>query len=144
MWADTLLTLERGHLERLAIWGGGCLLLGTLLVAWLTWRQTTAPLLRHFAIQTAAWGAIDLAICAWSWRGLALRNYAAAQELVSFLWLNIGLDVGYALVGATLAITCWRLGPRPAGIGAGIGIILQGLVLLLLDVRLVALIGPLQ
>jgi hypothetical protein len=144
MWADTLLALERGHLERLAVWGGSSVLLGTLLVAWLAWRRIAAPLLQHFAIQTAAWGAVDVALCAWAWRGLTLRNYAAAQQLVNFLWLNIGLDVGYVLLGATLAITCWRLGPRPAGIGAGLGIILQGLALFLLDVRLVVLIGPLQ
>jgi hypothetical protein len=144
MWADTLLVLERGHLERLAIWGGASVLLGTLLLAWLTVRRIAAPLARHFAIQTAAWGAVDLAICAWAYRGLGLRDFASAQRLVSFLWLNIGLDVGYMMLGATLAIACWRLGPKPAGIGAGVGILLQGAVLWLLDVRLVALIGPMQ
>jgi hypothetical protein len=144
MWADTLLGLERGHLERLAVWGAGSVLLGTMLVAWLTGRRVSAPLLRHFAIQTAAWGAVDVALCAWAWRGLALRNYAAAQQLVNFLWLNIGLDVGYVMLGATLLISCWRLGPRPAGVGAGLGIMLQGAALFLLDVRLVVLIGPLQ
>ena len=144
MWADTLLALERGHLERLALWGGGGVLFGTLVLAWLAWRQSAAPLLQHFAMQTVAWGAIDLAICAWGWRGLALRNYAGAQELVSFLWLNTGLDIGYVMVGVTLAATCWRLGPRPAGIGAGVGIMLQGCALFLLDLRLILLIGPLQ
>lgn len=144
MWADTLLVLERGHLERLALWGAASVLLGTVLLAWLALRRMDAPLVKHFAIQMAAWGAVDLGICAWAYRGLGLRNYAAAQQLINFLWLNIGLDVGYMLLGATLAIACWRLGPKPAGIGAGVGIILQGAVLWLLDVRLVALIGPMQ
>ncbi len=144
MWADTLLVLERGHLIRLAFWGGGSVLVGTLLLAWLAWRRTPAAFLQQFALQTAAWGAIDLAICFWGSRGLALRDFAGVQKLVSFLWLNTGLDVGYVLVGITLALTCWRLGPRPGGIGAGVGIVVQGVALALLDLRLIGLIGPLQ
>ena len=134
MWADTLLSLERGHLIRLALWGGASVVLGTALLTFLVWRRTHAPLLRHFAMQTLAWGAVDL----------ALRDFAGAQSLVSFLWLNTGLDVGYVMVGATLALTCWKLGPRPGGIGAGTAIIVQGLALLLLDIRLILVIGPIR
>ena len=86
----------------------------------------------------------ELALALWAWRGLTPRNYAGAQQLVNFLWLNAGLDAGYVMLGATLALAAWRLGPRPAAIGAGIGIILQGLALFLLDVRLIVTIGPLQ
>ncbi|MBP6772375.1 MAG: hypothetical protein KA154_05200 [Gemmatimonadaceae bacterium] len=144
MWADTLLSLERGHLIRLALWGGASVVLGTALLTFLVWRRTHAPLLRHFAMQTLAWGAVDLALCAWAQRGLHLRDFAGAQSLVSFLWLNTGLDVGYVMVGATLALTCWKLGPRPGGIGAGTAIIVQGLALLLLDIRLILVIGPIR
>jgi len=144
MWADTLLALERGHLIRLALWGAGSVLLGTLLLAFLSWRHTVAPLLKHFAIQTALWGAVDVVLCLWGWRSLALRDFGGAQQLVNFLWLNTGLDAGYVMLGATLALASWRMGVRPTGIGAGVGIILQGLALLLLDVRLITLIGPLQ
>jgi hypothetical protein len=144
MWADSLLALERGHLVRLALWGAGSVLLGTLLLVWLAWRRTAAPLLRHFAIQSAAWGAVDLGICAWGWRGLGLRNFAGAQQLVNVLWLNLGLDVGYCMLGITLALACWRLGPKPGGMGAGMGIVVQGLALFLFDLRLILLIGPLQ
>lgn len=144
MWADTLLALERGHLLRLALWGGASVLVGSLIVAWLVVRRVDAALLRHFAIQTAAWGVIDLAICAWSRPGIALRDYAGAQRLVNVLWLNTGLDAGYIAIGITLAITAWRWGARAGGIGAGIGVIVQGLALLLLDVRLLAAIGPMK
>ncbi len=144
MWADTLLVLERGHLMRLALWGGASMVVGTLLIAVLMMRRIEAPLLRHFAIQTAAWGAVDLAICLWSGRSLALRNFAGAQQLLNILWLNTGLDVGYVAVGVTLAVTAWRWGARAGGVGAGLGIIVQGLALFLLDLRLILVIGPMQ
>jgi len=115
-----------------------------LLIAVLMMRRIEAPLLRHFAIQTAAWGAVDLAICLWSGRSLALRNFAGAQQLLNILWLNTGLDVGYVAVGVTLAVTAWRWGARAGGVGAGLGIIVQGLALFLLDLRLILVIGPMQ
>lgn len=141
MWADALLSLERTHLLRLALWGGASVLLGTLVLAWLATRGTRSPLLQHFAIQTAAWGAVDLAICAWAWRGLALRDLDGATSLVSFLWLNVGLDVGYAGVGLTLALCSWRFARRLGGVGAGIGIIVQGLALAVLDLVLLVQIA---
>lgn len=143
MWADTLLSLERTHLLRLALWGAGSVLVGTmvLLVAQMVQRRRAShpqPVLTHFAIQTAAWGAVDLAICAWAWNGLALRDVNGATSLVNFLWLNVGLDVGYVGVGVTLALVSWRLGQRLAGVGAGMGVIVQGLALVVLDAVLIA------
>jgi hypothetical protein len=144
MWADTLLSLERGHLQRLAVWALSCLLGGTALLTWLTVRRVAAPMLRHFAIQTAAWGAVNALIAGWAWRGLALRDFASAQQLVNILWLNTGLDVGYAGVGVTLAILAARWGPKPGALGAGVGVVVQGLALALLDLRLILLIGPIK
>ncbi len=138
MWADALLALERTHLLRLALWGGGSVLAGTLVFLLLALRRQRSPLLQHFAIQTAAWGAVDLAICTWAWRGLALRDFDGATSLVNFLWLNVGLDAGYVGVGVTLAIAAWRLGRRLGGVGAGLGVIVQGLALALLDLVLIA------
>ncbi|MDF1504461.1 hypothetical protein [Roseisolibacter sp. H3M3-2] len=139
MWSDTLLALERAHLLRLALWGGASVLVGSLVLALLALRGRAAgsPLPRHFAVQTAAWGAIDLAIVAWAWPRLALRDHAAAQSLDRFLWLNLGLDAGYVGVGATLALSAWALGRRLGGVGAGLGIVIQGAALLVLDLILV-------
>ena len=144
MWSDSLLILERNHLLLLALWGATSTLAGTALLAWLTLRRANASLLRHFGIQTAAWGLVDLAICAWSRGGLAPRDFASAGHLVNMLWLNTGLDAGYVAVGATIAFLAWRWGSRAGGIGAGAGIVLQGLALLLLDIRLLNAIGPVQ
>ena len=144
MWADTLFALERGHLLRLAIWGGASILAGSFLYTVLAVRGERAPLLRHFAIQTAAWGIVDVGIVLWSWRSLALRDFAGAQTLLNFLWLNTGLDVGYVAVGVTLAVTAWRWRARAGATGAGLGIVVQGAALFLLDLRLILMIGPMQ
>jgi hypothetical protein len=137
VWSDTLLALERAHLLRVALWGGASVFAGTLLLALLALRTGrgagASPLVRHFAIQTAAWGAIDLALIAAAWRGLALRDQSGAAELARIVWLNLGLDVGYVGVGVTLALAAWTLGRRLGGVGAGLGVVTQGLALFVLD-----------
>lgn len=142
MWADTLLALERGHLLRLAIWASASMLVGIALLLTFAAKARATPLLRGFAIQTAAWGLVDLVICAWGWRGLALRDFRGALDLVNFLWLNLGLDAAYVAVGVTLAVAARTFGRRAGPMGAGMGIVVQGVALLWLDVRLVVLIGP--
>ena len=133
MWSDSLLAAEREHLQRLVLWAIASVLVGTALLAWLAIRRERAPLLSHFAIQSVAWGAIDLAIAGWAWRGLKMRDLDGATALDRFLWLNVGLDVGYVGVGVTLAVTGWMLGRRLGLVGAGIGVVVQGLALLVLD-----------
>ena len=139
MWSDTLLALERAHLLRLLAWSAMSIVVGTALHAVLTVRRVGSPLLRHFAIQTAAWGLVNLAIAAWGMSTLAERDFAAATRLDRLLWFSVGLDTGLVLVGATLAVTGWMLGRRLGTVGAGIGIVLQGAALLVLDLRFVAI-----
>ena len=144
MWADTLLLLERGHLLRLLVWGAASVVSGTLLLTYLTWKRETAPLLRHFAIQMAAWGIVIAAICLVGWRGLELRDFAGLQRLLNLLWLNVGLNGGYVAVGVTVALLGWKLGRKAGLVGACLGVIVQGLALLLLDLRLISAIGPMR
>lgn len=147
MWADTLLSAERAHLLRLLAWGASSVLAGTALLAWLRVRgegqRSGGGLLEHFAIQTAAWGAVEVAFVATGWRSLAPRDLAAATRLDRLLWMNVGLDVGYILVGATLAIVGWRLGGgrRLGVVGAGTGVVVQGTALILLDLLLASQIS---
>jgi hypothetical protein len=141
MWADTLLAAERAHLLRLIVWGGASVLLGITLLAFLKARRQPSALLASFAVQTAAWGAIDLALAGNGLRTLALRDLAGATRLDRFLWLNIGLEGGYVLVGLTLLIVGWRLGRRPGLVGAGIGVMVQGAALAILDVGLASQIS---
>ncbi len=139
MFADTLLELERGHLIRLGLWGAASVIAGALILLLLYWRKSNAPFLQHFAIQGLAWGGIDLALVAWAWQGLGLRDYASSVQLNQFLWLNVGLDAGYAAVGLTLALTGWVLAKRLGLLGAGIGVAVQGFALFVLDLRLLTM-----
>lgn len=144
MWADTLLTLEQSHLLRLGAWAVISMLGGTALLTALAVRRLEAPLLKQFAVQTAAWGAVNALITLWAWRGLTMRDFAGTQKLLNILWLNTGLDLGYAAVGLTLVIVGWRWERRLGAVGAGLGVVVQGLALALLDLRLIVLIGPLR
>ena len=143
MWSDTLLAAERAHLERLLVWSVASLAVGLLMLGVLRYKGIKAPLVGHFAMQTAAWGAIDLALVLWAWRGLRLRDFTAAVGLEHIVWLNVGLDIGYVAVGITLALAGWLLGRRAGAIGAGIGVVTQGLALLVLDGVFLSHIGRL-
>jgi hypothetical protein len=136
MWADQVLAFERAHVARLLLWGALCVVsgLGTALILRQRWK--TAPGLRHFAIQTGAWGAINSALALAARPGLALRDFDGVTRLDRFLWFNCGLDVGYVGVGVALAWCGWRLARSQGLVGAGLGVVVQGLALLLLDVRL--------
>ena len=139
MWSDTLLALERAHLLRLLAWSATSVVVGTGLYAVVTIRRTGSALLTHFAIQTCAWGFVNLAIAAVGMTRLAERDLAAATRLDRLLWLSVGLDVGLVLVGATLATTGWLVARRLGSVGAGIGVIVQGAGLLALDLRFIAI-----
>lgn len=136
MWADTLLVFERTHLIRLIVWGGASLIVGTALLGLLRLRGHRSALLDHFGIQTAAWGGVELALSLNRLHQLELRDLAGATRLDRMLWLNIGLDVGYMMVGIALLVLGWRLARRMGFVGAGLAVIVQGLALALLDLVL--------
>jgi hypothetical protein len=133
MWADTLLAAESAHLLRLLLWGVASLLVGTGLLAWLRLGAHRSSLLEHFAIQTAAWGTAELALAALARTSLGVRDLASATRLDRLLWLNLGLDVGYLMLGLALVFSGWRLARHLGYVGAGIAIIVQGGALALLD-----------
>jgi sulfite exporter TauE/SafE len=90
-----------------------------------------------------AWGAIDLVLAALAWRGLAERDVVGATKLDRLLWLNTGLNIGYIAVGVTLAVVGWQLGRRLGLVGAGLGVTVQGLALLVLDAHFLGVINRL-
>jgi hypothetical protein len=134
-----LLALEQAHLLRLTVWAGVSILAGTLILAAQRLRARVTPLPLHFAIQCIAWGSVDLAIVWFASRGLSPRDLAGAIALDRFLWLNIGLDIGYVMLGVTL-VMCGRRFAREGLVGAGSAIVVQGLALAALDAQLSALL----
>ncbi|HEY0970649.1 MAG TPA: hypothetical protein VGE02_06710 [Gemmatimonadales bacterium] len=134
MWADTLYLAERAHLVQLFAWSGASVLVGVLLLALVGARRLRSPLLLHLALQTAVWGAVVLGVTTMRWRELSYRDLAGYTQLDRMLWLDVGLEVGYVGVGLTMLVTALALGRRMAPVGAGIGIAVQGLGLLVLDV----------
>lgn len=141
MWADTLVVAERAFALSLLMWGMVSILAGSALLAWLAIGRRQSALLRHFAIQTAAWGALAAMVAVVLIRSATNRDIAGATRLDRMLWLNIGLDAGYVLVGATLIAVGWKLGKRLGLVGAGMGVIVQGFAFAILDLILASQIS---
>lgn len=141
MFADTLLRAEQMHLFRLLVWGGGSVLIGTLVFTVVAWRRPATTMLRHFAVQMILWGVLEIAYVAVTWQGLGLRDVSGATRLDRLLWLNLGLDLGAMAVGATMALIGWLDGRRLGLLGSGIGVIVQATALFLINAQLAALIS---
>lgn len=144
---------ERAHLARLGVWAGTNLVAGAALLALA--RPETSPLptpataLEGFAVQSIAWGAVNLAIAG---LGLAATPavttsradaLAAEDDLGKVLWLNVGLDAGYIMAGGALwGASFAGAGPAEQWRSHGAGIVTQGLGLAVLDVIAVWDSGP--
>lgn len=105
----------------------------------------SSPGTRAFGQQTAAWGAVDLAIAGLAaWRSAAHPVIRAAR-LRRTLLANAGLDVGYIAAGAAVAVLCpapgGRVTPEQAR-GHGLAVVVQGLGLLALDLGFAARLRP--
>lgn len=135
MWSDTLLAAERGHLIRLVVWAVGSATVGLSLLAVITIRRLRAPIVLWFAIQTLAWGSLELIVTSARWYGLRMRDVSAATRLDHFTWFATGLDVGLIGVGLAIAAMAWWPNRRLGAIGAGLGVTVQGFGLLILDLR---------
>jgi len=143
MWSDTLFAAERSHLIRLVIWAVTSAMAGTALLAIMTLRRTVAPIVQWFATQAVAWGLLELLVVVWRWRSLGMRDVSGATRLDRLTWLNAGLDAGIVGIGVTLAVTAWMHGRRLALLGAGLGVTVQGLGLLVLDLTFAAALARL-
>ena len=143
MWSDTLLAAERSHLIRVVLWAVTCAVLGSAVVSTLTLRRVAAPIILAFAIQTLAWGSAELIVAAARWQSLSMRDVSAATRLDRLTWFTVGLDVGIVGVGAA-ALVAARMSNRKLNvIGAGLGIIVQGLGLLVLDLTFAGIVARL-
>ena len=130
---------QRAHLWRVGAWGVANAVGGAAL--WLASDAETAPGRRAFGLQSAAWGAVNTAIAV---VGLAggpgeptaewAAAFGAENGYADVLLVNLGLNVGYAAVGATLWAVSGRGVSNPAAWrGHGIALVVQGAGLFVLD-----------
>ena len=136
--AAQLQRAKTDHLWRVAAWGGANAL-GGLALVWASSRSGQSTRW-HFGAMSAGWGMVNVGIAA---GGLLASGpppselnalLAAERQFHDILLFNLGLNVAYSAVGATM------LGASYYGIenvgrwrGFGTSLILQGLGLLVLD-----------
>ncbi|WP_263786527.1 DUF6992 family protein [Salinibacter grassmerensis] len=126
------------HLWRVGAWGG-VNALGGLALVWASSRSAQSTRW-HFGAMSAGWGLVNAGIAAGGLLGSggppaeAGPLLAAERQFHDVLLLNLGLNVSYSAVGATM------LGASHYGIdnvgrwrGFGASLILQGVGLLVLD-----------
>lgn len=140
MWSDTLLAAERSHLIRVALWAATSAALGMAVVAIIAVRRVAAPIVLWFGIQTLIWGSLELIISAVRWSALSMRDVAGATRLDRLTWLGIGLDVGIIGAGVAAAIIAWRYKRHPGVFGGGLGVVVQGLGLLVLELTFASIL----
>jgi Family of unknown function (DUF6992) len=141
VWADTLLNAERGYVARTLVWAALSIVSGTTLAVLLSARRIKSPLLRQFAIQLVGWGFLVAAIGALEWQGLRLRDLASATRLERATWARVGFDAGIVGMGAVLTGAARLMARSAGGLGAGAGLALQGVALLVLDLQFAAAIA---
>lgn len=136
---------QRAHLWRVGVWGLANAVGGAALV--LASDPEAAPGRRAFGLQAGAWGVVNAGIAVVglaSGPGEVTGDWAGAfnaeNGYADVLLVNLGLNVGYAAVGATLWAASVRGVANPeAWRGHGQALVVQGLGLLVLDG--VALLG---
>jgi hypothetical protein len=143
MWSDTLFAAERSHLIRLELWAAVSAVIGTGIIATLTVRRMTAPIVLWFGIQSLAWGLVELVLAAIGLQGLAMRDISGATRLDRLTWFTAGLDVGIVATGVAVIAVAWMFGRRFGPIGAGLGIVVQGLGLLVMNLTFASLLSHL-
>ena len=143
--ADSFYAYQRRRLGLLLGWGLGCVAVAPLALA------SRDPLARHAGLQAAVWGAIDAGIALVGRRSAgqgaaravagtvpAAETRQAARGFRRILRINVALDAGYVLAGAGLLA---RAGARRDRRGMGLGILSQGLFLLIYDSALAVEVG---
>ncbi len=141
MWADTILSAERQYVARTLVWAALSIVAATAVAVMLAARRLKSPILAQFALQLGGWGLVLGFFALLQWNGLHLRDLASATRLERATWARAGFDVGIVGMGAVLAGASRVFGRSLAGMGAGAGVALHGLVMLILNLQLAAAVS---
>ena len=109
--------------------------LGMALIAWsitsivigLVLLFVPISVLHGIGLQALLWGIIDAVIAV---VGVFRNQEQSADKAARFLRINVFLDIGYQVVGVLLIVFLWQ---DAFLLGNGIGIIIQGAFLFVLD-----------
>jgi hypothetical protein len=89
--------------------------------------SSPGTILGGIGLQAIIWGTIDLFIAAYI---LLKQKEQSAEKIASTVYKNIYLDIVYQVVGILVIIAFLQ---DPYMMGNGIGVVIQGFFLLLLD-----------
>ncbi|MCS7014155.1 MAG: hypothetical protein RMI34_12715 [Chloroherpetonaceae bacterium] len=145
-YAEARLAAQQRAMWILGAWAGASILSGVGLSL-----QSENTVLRYWGFQNLGWGAVNAAIASAALLGLGsqlaaldtlgtdgkalLQELSEEQNFSKILLVNVGLDVGYMLVGGALAWAARNgLSRSDEFFGSGLGIIVQGAFLLFFDI----------
>jgi hypothetical protein len=107
--------------KKLLLWSISSLIVGVLLYL------LSEPLIQGIGLQAIFWGIIDAVIALFT---LFKQRDEQIEKMAKILRINIGLDIVYQVIGVLLLVFLWE----DAFIaGNGIGVIIQGAFLFVLD-----------
>ncbi len=118
---ETKTKLAQGLGKRLLLWSISSSVVGIMLYF------TSIPLIQGIGLQAMLWGVIDLVIAVFT---LRKNNEQPIEKLANILRINTGLDIVYQIIGILLLVFFWQ---NPFVAGNGIGVIIQGAFLFVLD-----------
>lgn len=137
VWSGAVLTAERLHVAALFLWAAASVLFGGAVLVLLARHRAAAALLRAFALQALAWGALEALGASLWWHALGNRDATSFAQFTALLLNAAWVLAACTIAGVTLVVGGRVLARRPAVSGSGLGILVQALVLLALDASLV-------
>jgi len=141
VWADLVLRAERQHAVELLAWAALSLVMATTSFVVTRGRRGQLALVGGFASQLAFWAVVVGVVGAIELQRLTMRDLSSATRLERLTWARAGFDVGIVGMGAVLSGVSRVLARSQRGLGAAAAIIAQGLALLVIDLRLIAVIS---
>jgi hypothetical protein len=108
--------------KRLMTWSIGSISIGIILIL-----SVPSTLLAGIGLQAIIWGGIDAAI---SYYILRIQKEHSVEKIINTVHKNIYLDIVYQVVGVIVIIVYMN---NPYLMGNGVGVVIQGFFLLLLD-----------
>jgi len=135
------LRAERQHAVELLAWAALSLVMATTSFVVTRGRRGQLALVGGFASQLAFWAVVVGVVGAIELQRLTMRDLSSATRLERLTWARAGFDVGIVGMGAVLGGVSRVLARSQRGLGAAAAIIAQGLALLVIDLRLIAVIS---